>query len=318
MTRVSKTKAEHKDNVSLRLEPFGVSVLLSIPAAAQDSFLKLHKRYLPELDITSAEGIKPDISVTFVTGKATSVQASGRDIKVVITESASPEQIAYDSSILISHLLEKKLNQKGIFSMNCSSVAYGGNSVALLGDSGSGKTTSALYIGLSNKDIKIISGKRVYLNTKFEIMDSVPTLPISTESVSSEFTGFGLNTSKLLNMLRLGTKIAPEPENFGLLRNTEYPSKLKALVFVNKYEGTLQHSEVKTYGDKEYAKTYAAFGDGGGVLVSNKLPIPFVFSIEDRTRRAEFVRQLLESTKVVHLRGRLNEISEYVSQYLKE
>ena len=315
----SKTTNEN-DNVSAEISTLGKNLYASMPNAAFSSFTEVYSNWLPDSGIKIIKSAARNrLSVRFSVDAAPSILFDNDGLTVRMKQPVTPKQIGASAAVLLSQLLEKELNSDGIVSLNASCISYNGNCALFLGDSGSGKTTSALYACLADKKTRLVSGKRVYVQNGDKVINGVSKINIRFGSISEEFNSFP-EISKVKRDLSYDSadkKIMANPELLGIKREVDYPCKLKDIIFVKKLNTPLNIQRVTAPEDEEFFRIYASLGDGGGIVSANRLPIPFIFDYTERTRRAKYAEQLISIASLSYVEGRLPDITSFVLNQLK-
>jgi hypothetical protein len=276
-------------------------------------------------------GVTPGVSqnqieVTVEMGSP-KLQINGSSAELHLSSDNSNE-MASDAVFLVSKLLEKSLNENGIFSAHASAVSFGKNGILLLGPSGAGKTTTAIYSCLDNKSIKYVTGNRAFLDSKTnKIIQGIPDFSLRSSSVFDEYTKF--NLSQRLNLSKntfscsqklQNFKMAFSPSQFGI-EVGKVPLNLRAILLVRKMNSNFVKFEPEKSGKEELMNVYSSLCEFSeilpSVIVGAKLHYPDIFDAKIKTERLNFAESLVKTIPVIYAEGRLSDLSKFIGGLLR-
>ncbi len=240
---------------------------------------------------------------------------------VNISENASFEQIAFDAINILSKFFEKDINKKGIFSIHGASITNNNKGILLLGDNGSGKTTSAIMVCLKNPEIKLISGNRIFLNSD-NIIGGVNIINLRYGSIKSEFSSFDQVTiinSQIKKVYNWEKRLFVNPEDLKITVNKKYPVKLTAIIFIKKLPKPLTILKVEdkyTYLHELY-ESISRWGDRNPYTFGSMIHLPEIFSYRLKSIRLHSINDILKSTPILSLEGNLENISDYLKTLIR-
>jgi hypothetical protein len=202
---------------------------LDLPQKAQDAFNSNNKQFLPTNSIHLATKKIAHINFDPTIKKP----RSSIDSVVFPYVKNSEEKMGWDAIFAVSKLLERNLNEAEIFSIHAAALCYKNKGVLLLGDSGAGKTTTAINSVLKNRDVELIGGSRIIMQNGM-ILGSAGMIRVRKGSIISEFRRPGLVSGKKFEKMNLDEMISLTPEELGLGKPIAKRIKIKELIFVKK------------------------------------------------------------------------------------
>jgi hypothetical protein len=306
-----------KRNNSFNLNFVGINFKLSIPNNIEQIVFKDYLNYLPPFKITEE---KSEVNI-YVYRDKPSLVVDGENI--FLSNESSPEQFSRDIILLISKFLEQKLNKKDIFSLHASAVSSSNMGIAMVGPNGSGKTTSAIYSCLVNKNIKFVSGNRLFIDG-INIVSGTRGIRLRAGSLKSEFK---LDNYILPDILEFqDKKVSVIAEDLGINANLNYPIRLIKIILVKKLEKELTVKKLDMSNNAQLNEAFlilhnsaSEFNDNfPNFVLGSKIPYPNMFTDEHRRKRIVFVSNLLRNVESIKVEGRLEEIGEYISRSIRK
>ena len=312
--------------IDARFELFGIGVHLRLPEDAYPQFKSKLVQFLPEGQLIHWKKGSTDIDIN-VTYGSESLEVNGYSVR--FSAPATSDQLAMNAVLMTSRLIEKKLNEIGTFSMHGSAVSYGDECVLIIGPSGAGKTTAAVYTCMLDKELAYAAGNRIFLDSKKgTVIEGVRKSSLRLSSILNEFNEFQTlliresikNSNPDTNSMVQTNRISVSPDQLGI-RESSYPLKVKAIIIFRKIDSDLHVFEKKQNGDAELLALYTALSEYSShipvILTGTLIPYPDNFSDILKRKRAYFSNQLLTSTPVIYIEGRLPEVARHIAQYLK-
>jgi hypothetical protein len=120
----SQTK---ENNVLLNIKFLEVTFRLSIPREIEEPFLKNYPNWLPFFKITDE---RPLISINVYRGEP---NLTIREDTASLSNHANDKKLAIDTILLLSRLLERRMNELNLFSLHASGVSSEGDGIAIVG-----------------------------------------------------------------------------------------------------------------------------------------------------------------------------------------
>lgn len=309
----------------VELSSFGVKLRISVPQDLETRLLRKSSMYFP---IDGSEKIALKAQPIEVTVKRGEPRISIQDSHAIFVSNSGDDSIVADALLITSRLLEKTLNQNGIFTLHASGVSYNGKAILLLGSYGSGKTTTALNICINDKEIGYITGNRPYIQ-------------MGDNKVVYGMGHVSLGTSSLVEELHIGNdylkKIGFDPSHqtpyqaihasrtyfdYSVLDITRatFPLDLKAVILIKKSPRELVSFKLDAAGDKEKRAIYSAlreYSEKNYVMIGPKLILPDITTDVEKRTRLDYAVQLAGSIQFLYAEGTLNALTSFISSFLK-
>ncbi|MCW6161011.1 MAG: hypothetical protein LVQ97_02395 [Candidatus Micrarchaeales archaeon] len=305
---------------------FGVGVHLKLPEDMYQKFQSTFTQFLPEVQFIAGKKLSIDIDINIAYGPR-SLKVNGYSVR--FSAPADLDRIVIDAVLITSRLIEMKLNKKGIFSIHGSAVSYGDECVLIIGPSGAGKTTTAVYTCMLDKELAYAAGNRIFVDSKdMRVIGGVKKSSLRLGSIRNEFNEFqNLQTKESIKSGNLDTdsavqvnRISVWPSQLGICESG-YPLRVKAVIILRKMDSNLCVLEKKGKTDSELLAFYTALSEYSermpAILMSALIPYPDEVSYTLKKKRLYFSNQFLASKPVIYIEGRLPEIARSIKQYLK-
>ncbi len=316
-----------KQTTTLDLNLLGVRTAITIPAKIEDHFNDQLTKYLPICEETSQ-----NYKISEVQLKINIRQGNPRlridDDTATFYSNSNTKTLVVDSVFLVSKLLEKALNKKGIFSLHASGLSYGENGVLIVGPTGSGKTTTAVFTCLQDKTIGHVSGNRVFLDSNsHEIIYGIDRFSLRKTSILNEFKRFhvakrvGLNTNNIAKgQLAHADKVSLTSAYLGIKR-AKFPLKLERIIIIQKMDNELVTFDARKGGNTELLTVYSALTEFSErvpcMMVGPKILFPEVFGEQLKAKQLRFAVELTKTIPITYVGGGLMEISKFIENKIK-
>lgn len=308
----------------VELNALGIRINISMPSDLVAQLIDRSGMFLPlggEKTSRTAEPVEVN-----VTRGSPSLIIDGK--RADFTSNADDGTIVTDTLIIASRLMEKALNELGIFSIAASSVSYDKGAVLLLGPYGSGKTTTAVYLCLKDPMIGYVSGNRIFIDQRSgTVVYGMDSVSMKAGSVIHEFPALGVNLPRGLDLdprnidpsrLVQTSKITSSSSKLGLTR-ADFPLKLKAIALMRKLDSDFVMFEPEKIGDSEILFMYSAiceYSESRYVIIGQRLLFPDIFTQELKMARLDYAEQLIRGTPVVYVEGRLDDMAQGIRKLL--
>ncbi len=309
----------------VRFKPFGIELRVNAPEDLHSELLDKSAIYLP-LGVSYNIATTQQIEINVERGAP---RLEIENFKANLTSDSKNNSIVSDTLLIASRLLEKALNQNGIFSMHASGVSYNGKAVLILGPYGSGKTTTAFNACMKNYTIRYVTGNRPFLKTSTnEILygmnshaslqrsSLVSELGIRSDALASMHINKGDDPSVTIQ----SSRVVIDPSAFGV-QISSFPLDLEALVMVRKSHRDLVSYEPGTISEREIMAIYYAlceYSESIYVMFGPRLIFPNILSEEEKRKRFEYAERLSKSTRIIYAEGKLNDLSAYITKLLRK
>lgn len=315
---IDKNKQSPKEDpgqITVNLQFLGSPVRLSMPNDAYEIFLKNYQKYLPKFE--TMEGTT-GFPVSISHGAPQLLFGDG----IKLSDDADREQLVKDTILLLSKVLEYNLNKVGIFSLHASSVAYGSEGIAIIGQSGAGKTTSAVRACMIDKGISFVSGNRVFIDGK-SIIAGTSLMQLRRGSLELEL---GIKDKPEVKETSFqNRKVSIDPENLDISSVQHYPVRIKKLISLKKLDTELKVSQMNLKDYNRFNEAFSWLYDAASkysdyfpnIILGPKIPYPDMFGSELREKRVQFVSNLLDNVELFNVEGRLDSIAAFIIQMLR-
>lgn len=279
-----------------KIDILNTSFRLNLPQKAQNAFDSNNEEFLP----TDSIDLSPKKVVNIGSDRAIKEPKFSSNRAMLPYIKGYEEKIGWDAIFAVSKLLEVNLNKAGIFSMHAAALQYKGRGALLLGDSGAGKTTTAINTAIKNKDVELIGGSRIIIQDGM-ILGSAGKIRVRKGSIISEFGRQELVSGKRFEKMNLDEMVAFTPKEFGLGDPIVQKIKIKELIFVKKIPVDTVHVWNL---DKEdiFLRLYDALSFYSerlpAVILYKKTPYPDLFGDHLRKKRIECALKLSKISSV--------------------
>ncbi len=322
MEYIKNSKEElGSEMVTQQVQFLGVNFKLEMPKEVYEFFEKDYQNYLPKMHRMESAEVNNGVQVTISYGQP---KLSINGSSAFLSNTAGVQRMTRDAELLVSKLLERELNNMGIFSLHASGVAYNGKGVLILGPSGAGKSTTAIAACLQDNKAKFISGNRVFMMGDNAIGGSATT----RLRVGSIIMELGMNgNGAISNPKMYDSKVSLNPEEIGVSLNEVYPVKIETLVIVKKLDKTFSvDKNLDISNDNKKNDAFLLFWESAtefsetfpNLALGPKIPYPDIFNQELREKRVQFVSDLIKNVRVAKAEGRLSDLSNFVLELLRE
>ncbi len=308
--------ANFKDS-TLKASFLGTAISATMPKEEQNSFLANYQCYLPEAVKNSK---KPKLNFLSRIGKP---KLFIKNNMVSISSTADRGWLSIDTILSISKFLEKDLNNRGIFSIHAAGIALKDRGCLIIGETGSGKTTTAIKSCIDGREFGIISGNRIFLN-KNRIIGGAKFLRVRVGSLISELN---FRKNKLLRILGTGSlesmngKITTTPRELGINEFRRKSAKLVAIFKVKKLPGKFSASISRGESIEKFESIYKALSEFSDyfpdIMYSARLPYPDIFGQKLRLQRVLKARELINNIPLITVEGDIDDISKYIIQSMR-
>ncbi len=302
---------------NVEFSALGVRISISIPSDLAASLMEKSAIFLPIDGDKTPRAVEP-IEINVMRGSP-GLRVDGKS--AVFVSNADDNSIVTDTLIIASRLLEKVLNEHGVFTMHAASVSYDGRAVLLLGPYGGGKTTAAVHLCLKDHTIGYVTGGRVFLDAgSGNVLYGMDTISMRTGSVINEFRAVDADLPRKLGLdpQRIppsqyvdASRIYFGSSKLGLNR-ANFPLSVGAIALIRKFEGNFVMFKPEHAGSPEILALHAAlceYSEKGYVMLGPRLHFPDIFTQELKSERLNYAERLAEEVPVVYVEGRLEDVS---------
>lgn len=274
---------------------------------------------LPDLFI---ENVPRQDRISYITTKA-SLNNQFKELgdrRYVIAGNYGDRQLAMDTVMLSSHILEDALVKDGSYSFHSSAVSDGKDAVIIGGSAASGKTTTALSACLNEpQKIKLYSGDRTVIKGPKAIAGS-KHFGIRLGSVAYEIPKLKEFVPNHNTKCPWDTAVNIRPETIHL--QSDYgPRNIKCFVYPRKGNHDLDVSRIND--DRALLRLHedaCIFSDVyPTIILGQRRPMPESrITRDDKQKRLDYVISLAKDVPLLTVNGKLEDIGKCVAEIMLE
>lgn len=308
----------HK-TIRRELKSFGVRLEVIIPNESKSAFDEIISNTFNFICNGEPLNAKErEFKIIFSYGK-NAIKLSSESL--TISENADFNQIGKDAADATLKIFEREVNKLGIFSIHGACVSCGENGTLILGETGSGKTTTALKICILNDDVRFVTGNRVFLSGD-AVIGGVSSINVRVGSIISEFRNAFPQIA--LNQHIKGAdwehRVYVQPKDVGVKINQRYPLKLCNIIVVKKLPKNIDVKVVSENGNDEKFQLYddiSRWGDRKPYLAGSSMHYPEIFTRNLKQMRLNQASQMLTNIPFLYINGRLDSMADHISKLIR-
>jgi len=271
---------------------------------------------LPDLFVEDAARRQPIGSISTKTANENKFKEL-RDNKYLIAGNYGNMQLAMDTTMLTSHLLEDALNKDCRYSFHSSAISDGKDIIIIGGSASSGKTSTSLSVCLKEPEkIKIYSGDRTVIED-LRAIAGTKQLCVRLGSMVYEMPELKQFVPNC-NDSPWDTTTIVKAE--GIKLHTNYgPKNIKYFIYPRKGDHCLEVSPIRD--DRAILRLHEdirAFSDVyPNVMLGQKRILPeSTLTHEDKQKRLEYAVSLAKEIPIISVSGKLDDIGKYVASLM--